>query len=135
MIRGNPETPGAKVPRRFLAVLGGDRSPFQHGSGRLELARAIASADNPLTARVMVNRIWQHHFGRGLVATSSNFGTLGNGQLIPSCSTGWLTGSLRPAGRSKALHREIMLSAVYQQSSRIDSPGFAKDPATPRCGG
>ena len=69
LIRGNPDTPGAKVPRRFLAVLGGDRSPFQHGSGRLELAHAIASADNPLTARVMVNRIWQHHFGRGLVAT------------------------------------------------------------------
>jgi Protein of unknown function (DUF1553) len=128
LIRGNPDTPGAKVPRRFLAVLGGDRSPFQHGSGRLELAHAIASADNPLTARVMVNRIWQHHFGRGLVATSSNFGTLGERPTHPELLD-WLAHRFVASGWSlKALHREIMLSAVYQQSSRIDSPGFAKDP-------
>jgi hypothetical protein len=128
LIRGNPDTPGAKVPRRFLAVLGGDRSPFQHGSGRLELARAIANADNPLTARVMVNRIWQHHFGRGLVATSSNFGTLGERPSHPELLD-WLARRFVTSGWSlKALHREIMLSAVYQQSSRIDSPGFAKDP-------
>jgi len=128
LIRGNPDTPGAKIPRRFLAVLGGDRFPFQHGSGRLELARAIASADNPLTARVMVNRIWQHHFGRGLVATSSNFGTLGERPTHPELLD-WLTHRFIASGWSlKALHREIMLSAVYQQSSRIDSPGFAKDP-------
>ena len=128
LIRGNPDTPGAKVPRRFLAVLGGDRFPFQHGSGRLELARAIASADNPLTARVMVNRIWQHHFGRGLVATSSNFGTLGERPSHPELLD-WLAHRFVASGWSlKALHREIMLSAVYQQSSRFDSPGFAKDP-------
>src|SRR4029077_13522962 len=77
LIRGNADTPGAKVSRRFLAILGGDRSTFKHGSGRLELAHAIASPENPLTARTMVNRIWQNHFGRGLVASSSNFGTLG----------------------------------------------------------
>jgi len=128
LIRGNPDTPGAKVPRRFLAVLGGDRFPFQHGSGRLELAHAIASADNPLTARVMVNRIWQHHFGRGLVATASNFGTLGERPTHPELLD-WLTHRFVASGWSlKVLHREIMLSAVYQQSSRNDSPGLAKDP-------
>ena len=135
LIRGNADTPGAKVPRRFLAVLGGDRSSFQHGSGRLELAHAIASADNPLTARVMVNRIWQHHFGRGLVASSSNFGTLGERPSHPELLD-WLAHRFVASGWSiKAVHREIMLSATYQQSSRFDSHGFAKDPANAFCGG
>ena len=128
LIRGNAETPGAKVPRRFLTVLGGDQSPFQHGSGRLELAHAIASPDNPLTARVMVNRIWQHHFGRGLVASASNFGTLGEPPSHPELLD-WLAHRFVASGWSiKAIHRKIMLSAVYQQSSRFDSEGFTKDP-------
>jgi hypothetical protein len=128
LIRGNADTPGAKVPRRFLAVLGGDRSTFQHGSGRLELARAIASPDNPLTARTMVNRIWQHHFGRGLVATASNFGTLGDRPTHPELLD-WLARQFIESGWSiKALHRTIMLSATYQQSSRFDSIAFNKDP-------
>src|SRR5262249_51961736 len=77
-VRGNPSNPGPTVPRQFLAVLSGpDRKPFTQGSGRLELAKAIASPDNPLTARVMVNRIWLHHFGAGLVRTPSNFGVRG----------------------------------------------------------
>src|SRR5262249_17543057 len=72
--RGNPNNPGPPVPRQFLQVLAGDaRKPFTKGSGRLELAQAIASPDNPLTARVMVNRIWLHHFGAGLVRTPSDF--------------------------------------------------------------
>jgi mono/diheme cytochrome c family protein len=128
LVRGNPDTPGAKVPRRFLSVLGGDRASFQHGSGRLELARAIACADNPLTARVLVNRIWQHHFGRGLVATASNFGALGERPSHPELLD-WLARRFVASGWSlKSLHREIMLSAVYQQSSRFDSLAFAKDP-------
>ncbi|HKI17723.1 MAG TPA: PSD1 and planctomycete cytochrome C domain-containing protein, partial [Isosphaeraceae bacterium] len=128
LVRGNPDTPGAKVPRRFLTVLGGDRTSFHHGSGRLELARAIACADNPLTARVLVNRIWQHHFGRGLVATASNFGSLGERPSHPELLD-WLARRFVTAGWSqKTLHREIMLSAVYQQSSRFDSDGFARDP-------
>ena len=134
LIRGNPETPGAKVPRRFLAVLGGDRAPFQHGSGRLELAQAIASAGNPLTARVMVNRIWQHHFGRGLVASASNFGTLGERPTHPELLD-WLAHRFVTSGWSiKAIHREIMLSAVYQQSSRVDSQVSRKTRLTPCCG-
>jgi mono/diheme cytochrome c family protein len=128
LIRGNEKTPGAKVPRRFLTVLGGDRAAFQHGSGRLELARAIASGANPLTARVMVNRIWQYHFGRGLVGTASNFGTLGERPSHPDLLD-WLSHRLVSSGWSlKALHREIMLSSVYQQSSRFDSQGYARDP-------
>jgi mono/diheme cytochrome c family protein/cytochrome c553 len=126
--RGNADTPGAKVPRRFLSALGGDRASFQHGSGRLELAQAIACADNPLTARVLVNRAWQHHFGQGLVATASNFGTLGERPSHPELLD-WLASRFIKSGWSlKTLHREIMRSAVYRQSSRFDTKGFAKDP-------
>ena len=77
-IRGNKDDPGEEAPRQFLAILSpGEQVPFKQGSGRLELAESIASADNPLTARVMVNRIWLHHFGAGIVRTPSNFGKLG----------------------------------------------------------
>src|SRR5690606_20600360 len=74
--RGNPATKGDEVPRRFLSVLTADGSePFSIGSGRRELAEAIVDPGNPLTARVMVNRVWMHHFGTGLVDTPSDFGT------------------------------------------------------------
>ena len=109
-------------------MLGGDQASFQQGSGRLELAHAIASADNPLTARVMVNRIWQHHFGRGLVASSSNFGVLGERPSHPELLD-WLAHRFMASGWSiKAMHRTIMLSATYQQSSRFDSSGINQDP-------
>jgi hypothetical protein len=128
LVRGNEKTPGAKVPRRFLSALGGDRSTFQNGSGRLELARAIASSSNPLTARVIVNRIWQHHFGQGLVATASNFGVLGERPSHPELLD-WLARRLVGSGWSlKALHRDIVVSSTYQQSSRFDSHGHAQDP-------
>ena len=128
LIRGNSTTPGASVPRHFLTVLGGDQKPFARGSGRLELARAIASEGNPLTARVMVNRVWQHHFGKGLVATPSNFGALGERPSHPELLD-WLARRFIASGWSlKSLHREIMLSSTYRQSSRFDSSGDAKDP-------
>ncbi|HEV3022672.1 MAG TPA: DUF1549 domain-containing protein, partial [Pirellulales bacterium] len=83
-IRGNPEKTGDEVPRRMLAAVSGDDPPpFVQGSGRLELAHAIASRDNPLTARVIVNRLWQHHFGYGLVGTPGNFGALGERPTHP----------------------------------------------------
>src|SRR5262249_32536327 len=126
--RGNPATPGTKAPRRFLGVLGGDRGAFRQGSGRLELARAIASPDNPLTARVIVNRVWQHHFGRGLVGTASNFGALGERPSHPELPDRLARRLIATGWSIKALHREILLSSTYRQSSRFDSQGSAKDP-------
>ncbi len=120
-IRGNPENLGEEAPRAFLSILSdGQPAPFQQGSGRLELARAIVARDNPLTPRVMVNRIWEHHFGRGLVATPSNFGTLGEPPSHPELLD-YLASRFVALGWSlKAIHREILLSQTYQLSSRID---------------
>jgi hypothetical protein len=75
LLRGQVETPGTVVPRRFLEILSGSNRPaFKNGSGRLELANAIANKNNALTARVMVNRVWQHHFGDGFVSTPDDLG-------------------------------------------------------------
>src|SRR6185503_18132040 len=153
-VRGNPANKAEEVPRQFLRVVAGpNRKPFQHGSGRIELARAIASPDNPLTARVMVNRVWQHHFGVGLVTTPSDFGTRAEPPSHPELLD-WLACEFvnpveslnRSIGKSgngaaasaqsndsriqrfndstkaqpwsiKHLHRLILLSAAYQQSS------------------
>jgi mono/diheme cytochrome c family protein len=128
-IRGNPETLGEEVPRHFLSILAaGEAQPFTGGSGRLELARAIASADNPLTARVMVNRVWQQHFGKGLVPTPSNFGALGERPTHPELLDHLATYFIRSGWSVKALHREIMLSAVYQQGSNFDARNYEADP-------
>src|SRR4029078_412237 len=76
MLRGNQHNPGPEAPRRFLTALAGQNcKPFEQGSGQLELAQAIVNPNNPLTARVAVNRVWMHHFGAALVATPSDFGT------------------------------------------------------------
>lgn len=117
-LRGNPARKGEVAPRQFLRVLTGeDRQPYQHGSGRRELAEDIASRDNPLTARVMVNRVWQHHFGKGLVGTPSNFGSLGDRPTHPELLD-WLAVDFMEHGWSlKHLHRTIMLSATYMLSS------------------
>ncbi len=117
-IGGNAETLGEEVPRRFLEILsGGEPKPFSNGSGRLELAEAIASPSNPLTARVMMNRVWQYHFGEGLVRTPGNFGQLGERPTHPELLD-YLAAQFIERGWSlKAMHREIMLSAVYQVSS------------------
>jgi hypothetical protein len=119
-VRGNPANKGDEVPRRFLEVLAGsERKPFTKGSGRLELANAIASKENPLTARVMVNRVWLHHFGSGLVRTPSDFGTRCESPTHPELLD-WLSRYFMNEDWSlKKLHRLIMLSAVYQQSSDV----------------
>ena len=119
-VRGNPANKGEEVPRQFLEILAGEnRRPFARGSGRLELAEAIASSKNPLTARVMVNRIWLHHFGAGLVRTPSDFGTRCESPSHPELLD-WLACRFMAEGWSiKKLHRRIMLSAVYQQSSDV----------------
>ncbi len=118
-LAGDPRKKGPLAPRSFPAILrNGDSAPFKSaGSGRLELARAIASPDNPLTARVFVNRIWAGHFGAGLVRTPSNFGTLGERPTHPELLD-WLAVRFIQSGWSmKSLHREIMLSATYRLSS------------------
>jgi hypothetical protein len=128
-IRGNPNNRGETVPRQFLQVIAGDkRQPFAKGSGRLELAQAIASRDNPLTARVMVNRIWLHHFGAGLVRTPSDFGLRGEVPTHPELLD-WLAATFMEQGWSvKKMHRLIMLSNTYQQASDDNPAGVKADP-------
>jgi hypothetical protein len=126
--RGEPADLGELAPRRFLEVLGGDRLPAGAGSGRLELARWLTRPENPLTARVMVNRVWEYHFGVGLVATPNDFGTRGKPPSHPELLD-YLAARFREEGWSvKALHRRIMLSRVYQESSRVDAQAAALDP-------
>ena len=117
-LRGNPLTQGEAVPRQFLAILAGEkRAPFSIGSGRLELARAIVDPENPLTARVIVNRVWAHHFGTGLVDTPSDFGTRAAPPSHPELLD-WLAVQFIKDGWSlKSLHRRILLATSYRQSS------------------
>lgn len=128
-VRGNPATLADEAPRHFLSILCND-SPalFKQGSGRLELAQAIASKDNPLTARVMVNRLWLHHFGKGIVGTPSNFGSLGERPTNPQLLD-YLASRFMANGWSlKAMHREIMLSATYQLASTYEASNYQSDP-------
>jgi mono/diheme cytochrome c family protein len=129
LIRGNPNNRGEEVPRQFLQILAGEkRQPFKEGSGRLELARAIASPENPLTARVMVNRVWQNHFGAGLVRTPSDYGLRGEPPTHPELLDYLAWRFVRDGWSVKKLHRLIMHSAVYRQASDV-SPSYAlRDP-------
>ena len=128
-LRGNPRNPGPAVPRQFLEVLAGpSRQPFKEGSGRLELARAIASKDNPLTARVMVNRVWMHHFGAGLVRTPSDFGLRSEPPTHPELLDYLARYFMEEGWSIKKLHRLIVLSRVYQQSSVPDPRTARADP-------
>ena len=129
-LHGNPKTEGAVAPRRFLRILSdGDPKPFTQGSGRLELAQAIADPKNPLTARVIVNRVWQWHFGVGIVPTPSNFGKLGQPPTHPELLDHLATRFVAEGWSIKKLHREIMLSATYQLSSAADDADRKTDPA------
>ena len=120
---------GEVVPRQFLKILSGpNRQPFQFGSGRLELAQAIASKENPLTARVMVNRIWMHHFGKGIVSSINDFGLRATDPSHPELLdylAWYFTGN---NWSMKALHKHILMSNTYQQTSD-DNPRYSvKDP-------
>ncbi|MBN9119112.1 MAG: PSD1 domain-containing protein [Planctomycetes bacterium] len=132
--RGNPNRPGPVVPRRFLTVLSGDGAkPFTRGSGRLELAKAVVTDGAPLAARVIVNRVWKHHFGRGLVDTPSDFGRQGDRpshpELLDDLAARFVAGGKGEGAWSlKWLHREIMLSAAYQQASSHDAAKQTVDP-------
>ncbi len=128
-IRGSYARLGELVPRRFPTVVAGDNQPkITQGSGRKELAAWIASPANPLTARVMANRIWQNHFGEGIVRTANNFGKLGVPPTHPELLDHLATRFMKLGWSMKALHREIMLSATYQQSSAGDAATMKADP-------
>ena len=129
-IRGNPGNPGEEVPRQFLPCLAGDKlQPFTQGSGRLELAQAIASRDNPLTARVLVNRVWLNFFGAGLVRTPSDFGLRSDPPTHPELLD-FLARRFMDEGWSlKKLHRLIVLSSTYGQSSHETEEMRRRDPA------
>ncbi len=129
-IRGSYTRLGPVVPRRLPKIFAGDdQPPITSGSGRRELADWVASSNNPLTARVIVNRVWQWHFGEGLVRTPSNFGKLGEAPTHPELLD-WLTTRFIEDGWSlKKLHRRIMLSATYQQSSRVPHEQVQQDPS------
>jgi hypothetical protein len=133
-VRGNPNRPGPIVPRRFLMVLvklkDSRAAPpkFANGSGRLDLARSITGDAASLTARVIVNRIWHEHFGRGLVDTPSNFGQQGGRPSHPELLDDLAARFLENGWSIKQLHREILMSATWQQSSQYDEQRVHKDP-------
>jgi hypothetical protein len=126
--RGEPTKLGDEVPRRWLDVLGGDALGKENtGSGRLELASWLTRKENPLLARVMVNRIWQHHFAQGLVATENDFGTRGSRPTHPKLLDDLAVHFQNEGWSVKKMHRRIMQSSVYQLSSA--EPANTSDPA------
>ena len=125
--RGNPNHRGEYVPRKFLSILDPAGSPFEHGSGRLELAHKIASPDNPLTARVMVNRIWMQLMGQGIVSTPSDFGVRGTKPTHPLLLDHLATEFISSEWSIKSIIKRIVLSQTYQQTA--DAPATpASDP-------
>src|SRR5690348_4656905 len=129
LTRGRYDRKGERVPRCFPRLLAGDHQPpITQGSGRLELGKWIASPDNPMTAKVMANRIWQHHFGEGIVRTPNNYGKLGTPPTHPELLDYLARQFVKSGWSMKAMHRAIMLSAAYQQSSIPDPPTLRADP-------
>ena len=129
-IRGSHWTLGDKVPRRFLSAIDGGKqqSLSQEASGRLELARWLTAKNHPLTSRVMANRIWRWHFGKGIVPSADNFGRLGEAPTNQPLLD-WLAVRFVESGWSiKAMHRLIMLSNTYQMSSEHDQRSAEADP-------
>jgi mono/diheme cytochrome c family protein len=128
-IRGNVTRKGPVVPRRFLTVLAADEpTPFRSGSGRLELADAIVSTENPLTSRVIVNRIWAVLFGQPLVSTPSNFGLSGSKPSHPELLDDLAVRFMEGGWSIKKLVRELVLSATYRQSADRSEASVKKDP-------
>jgi hypothetical protein len=125
-VRGEAGNKGPVVPRHFLEVLSGPtRPPFTNGSGRLDLAWAVIDKHNPLTPRVMINRIWLHHFGEGFVSTPDDLGTMSEPPSHPELLDYLASRFVEEGWSIKQMHRLIMLSSVYQQSS-ANNPRFAQ---------
>ncbi len=129
LIRGEAKAVGAAVPRRFLQVLAKVDGRNYADDGRLQLAEAIASPENPLVARVIVNRVWQQHFGVGLVASADNFGMMGQEPSHPELLDHLAAWFMQHRWSLKALHRYILNSATWQQSSATNERAMVKDPA------
>jgi hypothetical protein len=134
LLRGSPEALGEKVEPKFLSVLGGEvpkivPNPAANTSGRrLAFANWVTAPENRLTSRVIVNRIWQHHFGRGIVRSSNNFGQLGDAPTHPELLD-WLAANLIENGwRLKPLHKLLLMSQTYRQSSLASDEALVKDP-------
>ncbi|MEO5804278.1 MAG: PSD1 and planctomycete cytochrome C domain-containing protein [Verrucomicrobiota bacterium] len=127
-MKGNPQHLGEIVPRGFLQILGGQKMPAtEQGSGRAELADWLTDSKNPLTARVMVNRIWQHHFGRGIVETVNDFGARGKAATHPELLD-YLAARFQQDGWSiKKMHKRMMLSRTYQLSGAEDPKNLFAD--------
>ncbi len=131
LLRGEAQNHGDVVPRRFLEILSADpkrRPEWRNGSGRVELANAIIDPKNPLTARVIANRLWQEHWGRGLVATPDDLGNMSSPPTHPELLD-WIAATFVEGGWSlKQLHRTMVLSATYQQASSTNPAGADRDP-------
>ncbi len=135
LLRGNPQTPGDKVTPAFPLCAGGGAAIVptlpagaKTSGRRLALANWLTAPNNPLTARVIVNRVWQHHFGRGIVRTANDFGLQGSRPTHPEMLN-WLAKEFIAQGWSfKKLHKLILMSNTYKQSSRANALGLAKDP-------
>jgi hypothetical protein len=122
-IRGNHKNPGEEVPRRFLEAIAGSAQPApEEGSGRLELAQRMVDPSNPLLLRVMVNRLWQHHFGAGIVRSTDNLGVLGESPSHPELLDYLAAEFVRQGWSLKQMHRLMVLSSAYQMASRADDP-------------
>ncbi len=129
LVRGEPQNRGPVVPRQFPAILSGEnRKPFTDGSGRLEMAKLIASRENPLTARVIVNRVWQWHFGQAIVRTVSDFGTRSEPPTHPEMLDYLATWLMDNGWSLKKLNKFIVMSSTYQQDSRANPAGMKADP-------
>jgi hypothetical protein len=128
-LRGSASRPGKKVPRQYLSILSdGPPKEFTQGSGRLDLANAIASPTNPLTARVMVNRVWMHLLGQPLVETPSDFGVRTTSGTNPALLDHLASSFVKEGWSMKKLIRSIVLSHTFLQSADLRADAVAKDP-------
>jgi hypothetical protein len=127
-LRGNHQNLGEEVPRGFLKLVAGDNNAATEGSGRAEVAAWIASTRNPLLARVMVNRIWKHHFGRGIVRSTDNFGATGDPPTHPELLDYLASRFIESGWSLKSLHRLMLLSSAYQMSSTPGANAKSVDP-------
>jgi hypothetical protein len=127
-LRGNHQNLGEEVPRGFLKLIATDNNVTSNGSGRSEVAEWIASTRHPLLARVMVNRIWKHHFGRGIVRSTDNFGATGDPPTHPELLDYLASRFIENGWSMKSMHRMMLLSSTYQMSSTPDAKAKEADP-------